>query len=189
MSKLRQYFLKLTAFDFNLDCQKISQSESSLKNQVWTFAFSLESKSRPKFNQNLTIFGQIMTIFIRNMNQLRFWKCSLPFSRVSLPVNYQTSPFLVIFWSFLAVFIIFHWRLWTTKTIPSSNICCLLTFWSFSRWAIDALSIELKSPTNLENFERRSVSIFSDFTKFFRFLHWVKLKEHGHDESGRSHWK
>ena len=38
------------------------------QNQVWTFSFSLESKS----DQHLTIFGQIMAVFIRKMNQFRF---------------------------------------------------------------------------------------------------------------------
>ena len=97
----------------------------------------------------------------------RFW-CG---SQIWLPVNYwkaNWNQFLVdldhfgLIWSF-------HWRLWTTKTNPSSNICCLFSFWSISRLAIDALRMELKSPTKFENFERRSVSIFLDFTKKYIF--------------------
>ena len=97
----------------------------------------------------------------------RFW-CG---SQIWLPVNYwkaNWNQFLVdldhfgLIWSF-------HWRLWTTKTNPSSNICCLFSFWSISRLAIDALRMELKSPTKFENFERRSVSIFLDFTKKIYF--------------------
>ena len=50
------------------------------QNQVWTFPFSLESKS----DHDLTIFGQIIAVFIRKMNQFRFQLIqlngSLPFS-------------------------------------------------------------------------------------------------------------
>ena len=87
----------------------------------------------------------------------------------------------------------FYWRLWTTKTIPSSNICCLFTFWSISRCAIDALRIALKSPTKWENFESRSVSIFFRFYKNSDVnngssLKWKALQSKWTTQGGQNGW-